>query len=126
MTKYGGSHANVLQQAKLPLVSHEECSAVNGVLREVDKLTMLCAGYGGNSSISGCHGDSGGPFVCQEGGRWFLRGAVSWGDHKCSGKMYSVFTRISSLIDWIDYRMYKNPLEKRRLLLSLIRIQRII
>ena len=115
MTKYKGPHAIVLQQAKLPLVSHDQCAAVNGALREVEKFNMLCAGYGGNSSISGCHGDSGGPFVCQEdGGRWFLRGIVSWGDNECKGKSYSVFARVSSFIDWIDYHMTKGPLQRRK------------
>lgn len=31
--------------------------------------------------ISGCHGDSGGPLICEEDGRWFVRGIISWGDH---------------------------------------------
>ena len=67
---------------------------------------MLCAGYGKEnpSPISGCNGDSGGPFVClNRSGDWVLQGAVSWGDYKCRGSpTYSVFTRISSYVDWIQ------------------------
>jgi len=67
---------------------------------------MLCAGFGGSSSISGCNGDSGGPFVCPEGGKFVLRGAVSWGVPGCpAGKTFSVFTRISSFVDWIKDRI---------------------
>merc|ERR1719495_924978 len=29
-----------------------------------------------SATRSGCHGDSGGPFVCKIGGRWELHGAV--------------------------------------------------
>lgn len=115
MTKYGGKPSDILQQARLPLASDDSCTTVNGALRQVDTFSMLCAGYGGNSSVSGCHGDSGGPLVCQEeGGRWFLRGVVSWGDNKCSGQYYSVFTRVSSFIDWISCKMNSKPLAKRK------------
>ena len=61
---------------------------------------MLCAG---DPKASGCNGDSGGPLVCEESGRYVLRGAVSWGIPKCSGgDTFSVFTRISSFITWIE------------------------
>jgi len=46
-------------------------------------------------------GDSGGPFVCNEGGRYVLRGAVSWGHSQCRTDHYTVFARVSSFIGWI-------------------------
>ena len=64
---------------------------------------MICAGYGGSSRLSGCHGDSGGPFVCNIGGKWELHGAVSWGSGTCdSKKSYTVFARVSEFRNWID------------------------
>ena len=50
-------------------------------------------------------GDSGGPFVCNEGGRFVLRGAVSWGHSRCRTDHYTVFARVSSFIDWIKAKM---------------------
>ena len=51
-------------------------------------------------------GDSGGPFVCEEGGRWILRGAVSWGHPKCESKStYTVYARISSYVEWINKKI---------------------
>ena len=50
-------------------------------------------------------GDSGGPFVCEEGGRFVLRGAVSWGHQNCRTDHYTVFARISNYIDWINQKM---------------------
>lgn len=97
--------SKVLQEAKMPVVDYQTCAAGNAILpyAQVDDDTMLCAGYGGSSVISGCHGDSGGPFVCQENRRWVLRGAVSWGDDRCrGGSTFSVFARISSFVDWIS------------------------
>lgn len=97
----------VLHEAKIPVVDYETCAAGNvNLSATVEDETMLCAGYGGNSVISGCHGDSGGPFVCKELGRWVLRGAVSWGDHWCrGGSTFSVFARISTFVDWIYAQM---------------------
>ncbi|EDO41061.1 predicted protein [Nematostella vectensis] len=119
MTEYGNAGARLLQQARIPVVSSEECERVNNKHR---KVTMLCAGNGGNSSISGCHGDSGGPFVCMGGdGRWVLRGAVSWGDNECKGSTYSVFTRISSFVDWIKCKMTSEPLQRREYLIRDLR-----
>lgn len=68
---------------------------------------MICVGYGGNSKFSGCYGDSGGLFVCQdERGCWILCGIVSWGDYYCNGGfIYFVFVWINSYIDWIKCKM---------------------
>ncbi len=66
---------------------------------------MVCAGHGGTTRVSGCHGDSGGPFVCQTGanGRWVLHGAVSWGSGRCDASQgYTVFARIAEFRSWID------------------------
>ena len=66
---------------------------------------MVCAGGQGKG---GCQGDSGGPFVCNEGGRWILRGAVSWGHSMCRTDHYTVFARVSSFVGWINQKMQGN------------------
>ena len=72
---------------------------------------MVCAGHGGTTRVSGCHGDSGGPFVCQTGanGSWELHGAVSWGSGRCDAKVgYTVFARVAQFRSWIDQEMARN------------------
>ena len=103
-TSFHSSFSEFLREAKMPVVDYKTCAAGNiNLFQKVDDMTMVCAGYGGNSVISGCHGDSGGPFVCQESGRWVLRGAVNWGDHWCrAGSTFSVFARISTFVTWIQ------------------------
>ncbi|XP_078374806.1 chymotrypsinogen A-like isoform X2 [Oculina patagonica] len=95
------SAADTLQEAMLPVAEHSACSRVNGRLVPVDERSMVCAGGQGKG---GCQGDSGGPFVCNEGGRWVLRGAVSWGHTECRTDHYTVFARVSSFIEWINQK----------------------
>jgi len=78
------------------IVGTSQCRARNGNI--VHDASMICAG--GRGQI-GCHGDSGGPLACYEHGRWILRGVVSWGNQSCVSYYYTVFTRVSSLVDWI-------------------------
>ncbi len=64
---------------------------------------MLCAGVE-NTILSGCHGDSGGPYVClnADGKRYTLHGAVSWGSGSCNAKqLFTVFARVTQFRDWI-------------------------
>lgn len=102
---YGHAH---LQQAMMPPVDSEVCEKKNqasgGFLAGVDITAgMLCAGEGGINTISGCHGDSGGPYVCEEDGQWVLHGAVSHGSPKCkSSDTYTVFARVNHFKKWIN------------------------
>ena len=45
---------------------------------------------------------SGGPLVCEEKDSWILRGVTSWGHEKCKTDHYSVYTRVSFYISWIE------------------------
>ncbi|KAK3727048.1 hypothetical protein QZH41_012550 [Actinostola sp. cb2023] len=109
----GGSH-DVLQQAVLPVVSKQRCqqklsnsTGMGSRWRITDN--MICGGEEG-SIKSGCHGDSGGPFVCQaRDGRWVLQGAVSWGSSRCDAKQrYTVFSRVGRFRNWIDNHMRRH------------------
>ncbi|KAG7227029.1 hypothetical protein INR49_022376, partial [Caranx melampygus] len=98
----GGPIADILQQALLPVVDHQTCSKPDWWGFQV-KETMVCAG--GDGVVSGCNGDSGGPLNCQgTDGAWGVHGIVSFGSGlKCNfPKKPTVFTQVSSYIDWIS------------------------
>ena len=75
--------SGILQHAELQIVDTKVCREKlkeapgkpgNGITDN-----MFCVGDPTLKS-SGCHGDSGGPFVCHSiNGEWVLRGIVSWG-----------------------------------------------
>jgi len=98
--RHPGSSHHTLQQAKISPVSESDCKRKNGygITRQ-----MLCAGVPG-TRLGGCHGDSGGPFVCKDSdGFWVLQGAVSWGSTDCNAqRMFTVFARVAVFREWIN------------------------
>ncbi|XP_078357475.1 transmembrane protease serine 9-like [Oculina patagonica] len=101
--KHPGSSHPILQQANMSPISQADCEAKNIIPGIQITPEMLCAGQPG-SNLSGCHGDSGGPYVCQnDTGRWVLQGAVSWGSEKCDAKsLFTVFARVAKFRTWMD------------------------
>eukprot|EP00794_Sanderia_malayensis_P019828 gene19828-21768_t len=93
--QHPGSAASVLQQAMLPIVSASNC---------FNRQDMVCSGYGRNSLINACRGDSGGPFVCRKSdGTWEQHGVASFVVEYC--KYYTGFTPVGDYIDWINGKM---------------------
>jgi len=103
-----GDPIDILQEAKMNIVTNEICGKKN-----IDKLgkskvtkNMICAGTE-LDDISGCQGDSGGPLVCKSSdNRWFQHGVVSWGSSECNATLrYTVFAKVNNYIGWIDKNM---------------------
>ncbi|KAJ8665278.1 hypothetical protein QAD02_006940 [Eretmocerus hayati] len=93
----------ILQYAEIPIIDFKTCKSA--IEKEGDDAplfdTMICTGPLGGS-ISACSGDSGGPLVQYENSKPLIVGIVSWGFMPCgTSGAPSVFTRVSSYIDWI-------------------------
>jgi len=104
----GGPIADILQQALLPVVSHENCSRSDWWGSLVTN-NMICAG--GDGQLASCNGDSGGPLNCQNpDGSWDVHGVVSFGSSMgCNyPKKPSVFTRVSAYSAWMNNVMTSN------------------
>ncbi|EDO34771.1 predicted protein [Nematostella vectensis] len=93
-----GNSPRILQQAMLPIASHNDCK---NKYYGVSSTAHLCAGEARSGASGGCNGDSGGPLVCEDNGRWYLHGAVSYGKLHCPTTYYTVFARVASYTDWI-------------------------
>ena len=83
--QYPGKFALTLQQAKFTIVGQAACrdklKAAPGLQGKQITQYMFCVSS--NKGSSGCHGDSGGPFVTKNGkNEWVLRGVVSWGSER--------------------------------------------
>jgi len=106
-THHPGHMTQFLQQGLLPVVSNEVCHEKNKHRIPIPITeAMICGGSGGTVATSGCHGDSGGPFVCNIDGVWELHGSVSHGSPVCkSTETYSVFSRTYHFLEWIHNKM---------------------
>jgi len=105
--RHPGSMTRFLQQGILPVVSNKVCYEKNKHRIPIPITdAMICGGSGGALRTSGCHGDSGGPFVCKVEGVWELHGDVSHGSPVCSStETYTVFARTFHFVDWIKKKM---------------------
>ena len=111
---YGGPFFQVpspmgnLQEAKVPMVSDEECSfsyndLIFGLQGGVESDTMVCAGNLEGLEDS-CQGDSGGPLVVDDGSGGLVQvGVVSWGFACGLPAFYGVYGRVgdTTLNTWI-------------------------
>lgn len=97
----GGASPGSLMQVQVPVVSDAKCKRAYG---SSIHDSMVCAGLdqGGKDS---CQGDSGGPMVCEQNGKFFLEGVVSWGSGCASPGKYGVYARVRYLKGWIDETM---------------------
>jgi len=93
---HGGVLAHDLQEVKIKQISTKTC---NKFWRWGITGTQICV-HDLDAKSSACQGDSGGPMMCGPGNK-ILAGVTSWGDHKCTGNMPSIYTRVSAFRDWI-------------------------
>ncbi|XP_069807122.1 ovochymase-1 [Dendropsophus ebraccatus] len=79
-------YPKLLQQAKVPLKSKEECMEYWDT--DISERNV-CGGAAGASS---CSGDSGGPLICRSGNKYTLVGVVSWGSGMCETSFPAVYS----------------------------------
>uniref|UniRef100_A0A665UTI4 Coagulation factor VII, like n=1 Tax=Echeneis naucrates TaxID=173247 RepID=A0A665UTI4_ECHNA len=106
LTRFMGRSSRFLRRVALPVVSYKDCIAST---EQVITDNMFCAGYL-DTSKDACSGDSGGPFMVNYRGTWFLTGVISWGE-KCAAKgKYGVYTRLGNFLNWIRDTMEQRDL----------------
>uniref|UniRef100_A0A8C1T7R2 Vitamin K-dependent protein C n=1 Tax=Cyprinus carpio TaxID=7962 RepID=A0A8C1T7R2_CYPCA len=81
-----------LRKVVLPVADQMSC--INST-EHVITDNMFCAGYL-MEEMDACTGDSGGPFVVNYKGTWFLAGVVSWGERCAAEGKYGVYTRLGN------------------------------
>ncbi|MFV1983826.1 MAG: serine protease, partial [Thiohalomonadales bacterium] len=88
---------DILQEVQLPYVNFNICN--DAMLGQVG-IDSICAGpvSGGKSP---CYGDSGGPLLYNNNGKYFQVGIVSWGNGCGTPDSYGVYTKVSYYNDWI-------------------------
>lgn len=63
---------------------------------------MMCAtGKSATGITDSCQGDSGGSLICEENGRFVVRGVTSWGQGCGVEGFPGVYARVTSAMSWI-------------------------
>nr|XP_039250166.1 uncharacterized protein LOC120327876 [Styela clava] len=98
----GRGSQNMLNDAKTPIISNSECDTdmYRGSITE----RMLCSGFPTKGGVGICHGDSGGPLMCQHQnkGSWYQVGVISWSIGCANKGKPDVFTKLLSHVEWIN------------------------
>lgn len=107
--QFAGITSTQLLKVALQHVSKEECQPHYSldVLSDGLDASQLCAGDMKGLGDT-CQGDSGGPLLMQTGPTWYAVGITSLGQGCASGPP-SVYTRVSSYIDWIESIVWPKP-----------------
>lgn len=105
-------YSYVLQEIKVPIVSHNKCSSPEVYGSELSN-NMICAGYF-DCSKDACQGDSGGPLACEKDDITYLYGIVSWGDGCGQENKPGVYTKVSNYVQWINSKIMPKKNDKKR------------
>ena len=102
-TRWNGTKPEALNEAQVKLVPTWVCNVVrsyNGTIHG----RALCAGFN-EGKVDSCQYDSGGPLVCNDNGRWYLTGLISWG-HECARPhKYGVYSNMQVMTPWLEMQM---------------------
>ena len=104
-TSTNGSMSDVLLEVDLRIWAPQHCETfMHQIGFPYEQSIMVCAG--GEAGKDSCMGDSGGPLMVQEDGRYVLVGVTSFGvSHECArGDDPSVYSRVTGALDWIRQR----------------------
>uniref|UniRef100_T1IUY1 Peptidase S1 domain-containing protein n=1 Tax=Strigamia maritima TaxID=126957 RepID=T1IUY1_STRMM len=94
---------NILQKVAVPVVSNAECvgwHAEKGIELQL-YAEMLCAGYR-DGNRDACLGDSGGPLMTLDNGRWTLIGITSAGFGCAVDRQPGIYHRVATTAAWIS------------------------
>ena len=96
-----GSQPDILQEVEVETMTNRACARSHGDHKITNN--MICAGSQGRDA---CWGDSGGPLaVMGQDGSFRQIGVVSWGNGCGTPGYPGVYTRVSSLLAWIQDRI---------------------
>ena len=105
-TSDGGSQPIYLQEASVPIISTAKCRLLYSILKFIPD-SMICAGYRAGG-VDFCHGDDGGPLVCEFDGKWYLEGVTGWRSGCGERKRPGVYAKVRYLKEWIKNKISRN------------------
>ncbi|XP_049961090.1 serine protease snake-like [Schistocerca serialis cubense] len=98
----GTKQSRVLQEGTVRSLPFSRCQQYRQRFPEGLDSSVICAGDP-QGVVAICDGDSGGPLLAKEDTfTYSIVGITSIGPSPCGGNIPSLYTRVSSYIDWIE------------------------
>ncbi|XP_014787085.1 transmembrane protease serine 2 [Octopus bimaculoides] len=104
---FGKGSRTALNELTLPVINGSLCGSLEYYGNRYHEENMVCLGYP-EGGLDACNGDSGGPMVCNNNGKWILSGVTSWGLGCAQPKQPGVYTRIRPFMTWIKKYLNAN------------------
>ena len=98
-TRWNGAKPDSLREAVVELVPRATCNAPQSYNGKIHQRA-LCAGYA-EGGVDACQYDSGGALACENDGRFYVHGLVSWGIGCARPLKYGVYSNVAMLRSWI-------------------------
>ena len=96
--------SDVLKEARIPIVSDQQCRNYFEESGYYFSPNMFCAGKK-DGQIDACKGDSGGPILCEKNGRWTIYGITSFGEECGKKDNYGIYAKVPNYIEWINEKI---------------------
>jgi len=97
-----GALPDTLQEASVTVINDTDCARAYAKQNDTVTRNMMCAtGKSATGITDSCQGDSGGSLICEENGRFVVRGVTSWGQGCGVEGFPGVYARVTSAMSWI-------------------------
>ena len=98
---------SIMHDVSSPIIPNDKCGI--GEYSRTDfardgspiSTNQICSGKMDTGGVGICHGDSGGPLMCENENTFFLTGIVSWSSGCAEKNAPDVLTRVDRYLDWI-------------------------
>ena len=94
-----GAQSGILYEVRVDILTRDECT--RKWAEDMIHPFHVCVGDRKEGKTGSCNGDSGGPLACKVNGAFKLVGVASWGINDCDPAFASIYTKVTSYLDWI-------------------------
>ena len=98
---------SIMHDVASPIIPNDKCGigeySRTDFARDGSPISsrQICSGKMDTGGVGICHGDSGGPLMCEDDDTFYLTGIVSWSSGCAEKNAPDVLTRVDRYLDWI-------------------------